>query len=555
MLLMPLVFNAVTPGRANAATVTEISAGSYTTCVLMSDGSAHCWGDNTDGQRGNGTTTSDGLGNVVVGGHTWLSISTGGYETCGIDTSHDAYCWGDNSFGEIGDGTSTNPRTTPTLVAGGLQWQYIYTGYDGHVCGITTSNDAYCWGNNNNCELGSNCGANLDGPGLVDGGYKWSTISINGETTCGVTTTNVGYCWGDGRDGQVGDGTNGNNYGAPEAVVGGHAWSFITTGGGNQSCGITTANDAYCWGVGWTGNLGDGNWTEEDSPSPVAGGYKWSQITIDGSGGCGLTTGGNTYCWGGNWSGEVGDGTTNAAGTPVAVSGSPVFTTISAGSYASVCGLAPDDVVYCWGDNATYVLGDGTTNNHGTPTEAVMAYAIDHNSTLSVTVLPTFTFTVGNRSSACNGESNFVSGAGTASAVALGKLAAGANVSGGQALTVAGNSGGGFAVYVRGAQTSQNLRSGTYNWTDVSGTYASPTPLGGGEQFGYTYHDATTATAVTNPPPANFVKLDSATSNAVMGSVSSESGSGCVSYDAQASASTPAGTYVATVIYTAVPTY
>lgn len=176
------------------------------------------------------------------------------------------------------------------------------------------------------------------------------------------------------------------------------------------------------------------------------------------------------------------------------------------------------------------------------------------NTNLSVTINPSFTFTVGNESSTCNGESNFVSGAGGASTVALGNLAAGANVSGGQALTVAGNSGGGFTVYVAGTQATQNLRSGIHNWTDVAGTYASPAPLGAGERFGYTYHDSTASSSVVNPASANFIALSNSNA-AVMGSNSSPAGGGCVSYDAQTSASTPAASYTATVLYTAVPAF
>ena len=132
---------------------------------------------------------------------------------------------------------------------------------------------------------------------------------------------------------------------------------------------------------------------------------------------------------------------------------------------------------------------------------------------------------------------------------------AGANVSGGQALSVAGNAGNGFVVYVAGTQASQNLRSAGHNWTDVTGTYASPAALGAGERFGYTYKDSTSSSSVTNPASANFVALTNATTNAVMGSATSETGSGCVSYDAQTSATTPAGSYTATMIYTAIPTF
>ena len=120
---------------------------------------------------------------------------------------------------------------------------------------------------------------------------------------------------------------------------------------------------------------------------------------------------------------------------------------------------------------------------------------------------------------------------------------------------MSGNAGGGFSVYIRGAQATQNLRSAGHNWTDVSGTYASPAVLAAGEQFGYTYKDSTTSSSVTNPTSANSSPLTTSTTNAVMGSGTSESGSGCVSFDTQTGTATPAGSYTATIMYTAVPSF
>ena len=98
-------------------------------------------------------------------------------------------------------------------------------------------------------------------------------------------------------------------------------------------------------------------------------------------------------------------------------------------------------------------------------------------------------------------------------------------MSGGQALSVTGNASNGFVIYIAGTQAVQNLRNARHNWTDVTGTYASPAVLGAGERFGYTYKDSTSASSVTNPGSANFIALTN-TANAVMGSATSESGSG-----------------------------
>ena len=394
-------------------------------------------------------------------------------------------------------------------------------------------------------------------PTAVSGGHTWATISEGYATTCGVTTSGSGYCWGWNNAGQLGNNTT-TNEDVPTAVSGSYTWASINAGT-YDTCGVTTSGTGYCWGSNGDGELGINSTTEGNTPAAISGGYTWAQISEGYQNTCGLTTAGVGYCWGGNWDGQVGNGNTNTPEeTPQAVSGSLTFAGIATGADQTAdtnCGLAQDGIIYCWGYNNDSQIGNGNTTNEDIPTEAGLLFASTDNTTVSVTVDPSFTFTVANQSSACNGESNFVSGAGMATTVALGHLAVSSNVSGGQALSVSGNTGNGFVVYVRGTQASQNLRSAGHNWADVSGSYASPAVLGSGERFGYTYHDSTSSSSVTNPASANFAALTNATTNAVMGSTTSETGSACVSYDAQTGASTPAGTYTATVIYTAIPTY
>jgi uncharacterized protein DUF4082 len=206
--------------------------------------------------------------------------------------------------------------------------------------------------------------------------------------------------------------------------------------------------------------------------------------------------------------------------------------------------------VYIYNSSSAFPTNQTSTNFWVSPiTDASASIQV------SAIIDPEFTFTVANRSSACNGESGFVSGAGTSTAVGLGYLAVSSNVSGGQALSVTSNAGNGFSVYIRGTQASQNLRSSGHYWSDAAGTYASPAALGSGERFGYTWHDSTASSSVTNPSSASFAALTNAATNAVMGSTTSETGSACVSYDAQAGSATPAGSYIAAVIYTALPTF
>jgi alpha-tubulin suppressor-like RCC1 family protein len=81
-----------------------------------------------------------------------VEVSAGWKHTCGVTTNRTAYCWGDNTWGTLGDG-STAERRVPVAVVGGLSWVAIAAG-DGHTCALSTGRELYCWGRNNTGQLG-----------------------------------------------------------------------------------------------------------------------------------------------------------------------------------------------------------------------------------------------------------------------------------------------------------------------------------------------------------------------------------------------------------------
>ncbi len=83
----------------------SLTTGWFHTCGLSRSGTAYCWGDNVEGQLGNGSGVDSSLVPVPVsGGLTFVALSAGSLHTCGLTSTHAVYCWGDDSWGELGDG-------------------------------------------------------------------------------------------------------------------------------------------------------------------------------------------------------------------------------------------------------------------------------------------------------------------------------------------------------------------------------------------------------------------------------------------------------------------
>jgi alpha-tubulin suppressor-like RCC1 family protein len=351
---------AFTAGAASELFFGQVAAGYYHTCSVTLAGRAYCWGWNAHGQVGDGTTTTRLPRPTAVRTELhFLEVSAGFHHTCGLSTDKRIYCWGNNDDGELGDGT-TRPRLRPVPVASGLSFRQVRAGFH-HTCGLTTDKRAYCWGRNTSGELGTGRGRALR-PTAVAGGLRFFQITAGLSFSCGKTTDHRGFCWGSNDDGQLGDGTT-TSRPTPRAVTGGLQF-YQVSAGTRHTCGLTPGNKVYCWGTNDGGALGAGtNYNKSLVPVRVAGGGFFRQVVAGGSHGCDLTRDSRAYCWGWNANGQLGDGTdTQIRWTPVPVAGGLRFnaaTGVTAGGYHN-CGLSTDHRIYCWGWNGNGQLGDGT---------------------------------------------------------------------------------------------------------------------------------------------------------------------------------------------------
>lgn len=133
----------------NVVQAKSVSAGAQHTCASLLDGTVRCWGDNTFGQLGDGTSTQR-LAPVVVSGLNGVNkVVAGAYHTCALLDTGVVKCWG---LGVHVDGSSL-PRLTPVTIGLPEAVTMLAVGYN-HSCAVNNKQDIYCWGSNSNGQLG-----------------------------------------------------------------------------------------------------------------------------------------------------------------------------------------------------------------------------------------------------------------------------------------------------------------------------------------------------------------------------------------------------------------
>lgn len=310
----------------------------------------------------------------------FISVGAGNDETCGITAARLVYCWGSNSSGGIGDGTTTD-RLVPTRVhtPPGVQFVRVEPGNPRTDCALATTGAVYCWGTGS---LGVVSPGFSPVPLLValPAGATFVSLSVAGSHACGTTPGGQVYCWGANSNHELADGTTSTRPTPVLAITPAGVLFTSVVAGGTETCGTSSLGLGYCWGLNGSGQIGDGTTTPALLPTPVAMpvGVTFVKTAVVAINGCGLATTGALYCWGANGNGQGGDGTTTSPHlTPTAVS-MPAGVTFTDFTEAIgwACALGSNGVVYCWGNNGAGTLGDGTLISHLTPQPVTMPQGV-----------------------------------------------------------------------------------------------------------------------------------------------------------------------------------
>lgn len=206
----------------------QVALGGDQSCALEQVGGAlRCWGNNFSGQVGvaERTTITSPVApgcddpNAPICYDDWIYVGAGGFVSCGIRTGGSLYCWGANVYGERGTGPPYEGSEIhdPTPVATDIQWSQVEGGFR-HTCGLDADSRLYCWGWNQDRQLGLPASGFVPTPTLVIDDARFKSVSPGQSHTCAIRDDRTLWCWGNNDSGQIGIGTTGGRVDVPTRV-------------------------------------------------------------------------------------------------------------------------------------------------------------------------------------------------------------------------------------------------------------------------------------------------------------------------------------------------
>ena len=326
-----------------ASGVLAVTAGAYHTCALTTAGGVKCWGYNTLRQIGDGTTTDRPTPVTVSGLASGVAaVKAGTNHTCAVMNDGGVKCWGSNSNGQLGDGTTDQP-SVPVRVSGVTSGVAAVTAGAFHTCVVMTTGGAMCWGGNTTGQLGDGTTTARSVPVAVIGLAPGVTAIAGGNShTCALTAGGGVQCWGGNEYGQLGFGPWRGQALLPVWVVGLTAGVAAIEAGDYHTCAVTTGGGLACWGANGSGQLGDGTTTNRDTPTPVVHLVPPCIFSI-------APSSASPGFWAGSRPVTIATAPTGCAGDGWTASGNGSWLTASPAS-----GTGPGPVTVSWTENAAY---------------------------------------------------------------------------------------------------------------------------------------------------------------------------------------------------------
>ena len=400
---------------------TFISAGGIgrNAAAVSSDSKYYAWGQNTNGQIGNGDTltkiapftllapaTPSFSSPTIIGSDYFSEISAGVSYALGLKTDYTLWGWGFNDRGQLGNGDTIN-RSSPTQVGnyfnlGPLSYTQIAAGWS-HGLAISTSNKLYTWGintsmlltnqvfswtqvivgqlhgaairsdgllftwgSNTQGQLGNNSTTQTNSPILISSGNSWSVVAAGNSNTAAIDTSGRLYAWGANDYGQLGQGDTGGTGRSVITQLGSATnWTKVSLGE-YYLMAINSDNQLYGTGINTSGSLGVGDAANRSNLTIIPGATSWSQVSA-GKGTTGaIDNTGKIWLWGVGTSGQIGNGLALSRSSPVQISASVDWNKIAVGA-SHVIAIKSDTTLWAWGIGTSGQTGNGSALSRSSP--------------------------------------------------------------------------------------------------------------------------------------------------------------------------------------------
>ena len=338
--------------------VVEVAAGFNHAVAVKDDGSVWAWGDNSYGQLGDGTFGAENSRPApvrVLGVSDAKHVAAGEFHSLAVTEDGSVWAWGNNADGQLGDG-STKSRIIPIRLGTIGDVGAISAGAR-HSVAMKNDGSVWSWGLNANGQLGDGTTNSRSTPARAGTFSDASRISAGHYHTAIVRgVAGTVWTWGANADGQLGDGTR-IDRGVPVQALGLDDVREIAAGG-HHTVALKSGGSVWTWGDNGLAQF-DGGDAGRTRPAAVDGMTSVATISAGRVQTLVRKDDRSVWAWGGNSEGELGNGTLISASRPTAVGAWSGADRFSAGSYMSFA-LRFDRTVAGAGRNLGGELGSGT---------------------------------------------------------------------------------------------------------------------------------------------------------------------------------------------------
>ncbi len=337
----------------------DVATGAYHTCALKTDGRLFCWGRGKYGVLGTDSTANSLVPvQESTAANDWKQASLGLQHSCALKTDGRLFCWGSGEYGVLGTGSTANSLVPVQESTAANDWKQI-SANSLSTCALKTDGRIFCWGHSEYGQLGNNSTTDILAPMQESSAASdWAHVSSSGSHTCALKTDGRVFCWGDNDNGQLGNDSTVNSSVPVQESTAANDWKQIAAGT-DITCALKMDGQLWCWGSGILVEARFYSLVPEQEPTRAT---DWSQVSLGVQYACALKTNGTLYCWGWGGNGRLGIGSTEDTKVPTQeITGASDWALVS--TRQCTCGLKSFGRIACWGHNEYGQVGNNDTTD------------------------------------------------------------------------------------------------------------------------------------------------------------------------------------------------